>query len=150
MTVMLHQTPMVTLTKMMMIKFQKGKTEKEGLVREDPIIIDLRDTETLGTTLKDTRTQELTRKMRLIDITILGYHTILRAKFTGALEALRVTTSTESTGRIDQREDMISNLTSWREKSTMKHEKSEPTVLIKKDTKVNMLEDNQNFTEDQT
>jgi hypothetical protein len=72
----------------MTIKFQRGKTEREdkAILRKDLIIINLEDiTETRGTTSKDTRTQELMRKTKPIDIMIQEFLMTLREKFTEAL-----------------------------------------------------------------
>jgi hypothetical protein len=65
---MLRQRLMVTLMRMMMTEFQKGKIEKEGntlVIKEKDITQDI--------TLIIKKIQLLTREIKVIDITIPAY-----------------------------------------------------------------------------
>ena len=113
----------------MMIEFQKGKIEKEGIIIMELIEEKRITRDTISTMMKILL---LMRKIKLTDIMIQVFLMIQNLKFTEAQEDWKVTTSIENTGLMEAAQEniKISNQNIWKEKFMKKQVDSVATTLV--------------------
>lgn len=113
----------------MMIEFQKGKIEKEGIIIMELIEEKRITRDTISTMMKILL---LMRKIKLTDIMIQVFLMTQNLKFTEAQEDWKVTTSIENTGLMEAAQEniKISNQNIWKEKFMKKQVDSVATTLV--------------------
>lgn len=113
----------------MMIEFQKGKIEKEGIIIMELIEEKRITRDTISTMMKILL---LMRKIKLTDIMIQVFLMTQNLKFTEAQEDWKVTTSIENTSLMEAAQEniKISNQNIWKEKFMKKQVDSVATTLV--------------------